>query len=223
MAHNLLLDPNKTYPVTLPDGTEHRLTVYLSNILTHPRIEVGICSYHASFHEIEDYAHALAPYLFPFSPDKLIIGKFCQIAHGVKFITSSANHAYQDGSTYPFDIFDPDLLPEYATSIPSKGDLVIGHDVWIGMNALIMPGVTIGDGAIIGTGAIVTHDVPAYSIWAGNPARQVKYRFDPDVIAQLLSCQWWHWPIELICQHYQAIKDHDLDQLMSVATDIGCH
>lgn len=216
MIDTLKLDPQKKYPITLPNGEEHQLTVYLANVIDHPRMDIGICSYYNSFLPVTDYAREIAPYLFPFSPEKVIIGKFCQFAHGTRLITTSANHPHEQGSSYPFDVFHPSSLLSYSSSLAPKGDSVIGHDVWIGMDAVIMPGVRIGNGAIIGTRSVVTHDVPAYSIWAGNPAQQIKKRFPEEVIQHLQRLCWWDWPIELISRYHKAIAANDFQVLDTV-------
>ena len=165
-----LLDPQKKYPMVMPDGTEIKTVVHLNQVINHPRIEIGDFSYFGHFEVLPDYASFLAPYLFPLSPEKLIIGKFCQIAHGVRIVTSSANHNMKGFSTFPFNNFM--MTPQTTTEeieamfqVPGKkGDTIIGNDVWIGMEAIIMPGVTIGDGAIIGARSVVVKDVEPYAI-----------------------------------------------------------
>lgn len=154
-------------------------------------------------------------YHFPFIGDKLIIGKFCAIARGAKFIMNGANHKLSGISTYPFQIFGhgwEKVMPRLE-ELPFKGDTVIGNDVWIGYEALIMPGVNIGNGAIVSSRAVVVSDVPAYTIVGGNPARPIKQRFTPDVIARLESLGWWDWPIEKVTQHLELIVSGDIDAL----------
>ena len=203
----------------MPDGTEIKQVVHLKEVINHPRISVGEFTYYHNFDVLEDYASFLAPYLFPLSLDRLIIGKFVQIAHGVRFITSSANHAMSGFSTYPFANFrmtsqtsSEDIVAMFEAS-KNRGDMVIGNDVWIGLEATIMPGVTIGDGAIIGAKSVVTHDVEPYTIVAGNPARMVKKRFDDETIKRLLKIQWWNWPIQTIEDHRDVITGNDMDAL----------
>jgi len=212
-----LLSSTKKYPMSMPDGTEIKHVVHLKEVINHPRISVGEFSYYHNFDVLEDYASFLAPYLFPLSLDRLIIGKFVQIAHGVRLITSSANHKTSGFSTYPFANFmmtsqttSEDIVAMFEAS-KNKGDMVIGNDVWIGLEATIMPGVTIGDGAIIGAKSVVTHNVEPYSVVAGNPARVIKKRFSDETIKRLLKIQWWNWPIQTIETHRDVITGNDID------------
>lgn len=204
-------------PVTLPDGTVLTGLVYLDQVIDHPNWKIGAYSYHNSFQPMDDYAGLLAPYLYRGAPETLEIGKFCQIAEGVRFITSSANHPMSGFSTYPFAIFRPESLGAYASEIASFGDTTIGHDVWIGHAAMILPGVTIGDGAIIGAGAVVAKDIPPYAVAAGNPARVMRLRFAPEVIETLVALRWWDWPIDLIGAHLDAICGADIARLERAA------
>jgi virginiamycin A acetyltransferase len=159
-----------------------------------------------------DWSARLAPYLYGFSPERLVIGRFCQIADGVTFITASANHRHDGFSTFPFAIFAGPK--ENRPSLPGHGsDTVIGHDVCLGAGATILPGATIGSGAIIGARAVVSGDVPPYSLLAGNPARVIRQRFDATTIARLLELAWWHWPIEAILAQEAAICGADLAAL----------
>lgn len=212
-------DPGVLHPVILPDGTPHHGTVFLSVALTHPRIEVGAYTYASAHHPPGDWAAHLAPYLYPTSPERLRIGRFCQIAHGVQFITASANHRYDGCSSFPFAIFgggDPVGRP----SMPEPGpDTCVGHDVWIGTGALILPGAQIGNGVIVGAGAVVSGIVPPYSVVAGNPARVVRRRFDDDTVARLEQLGWWHWPIEQILSAEAEICGGDIDALEARAHD----
>lgn len=160
------LDPRQPYPITLADGTPYRETVQLAAVIDHPRMEIGEFSYFTHSGTAEETAAALAPYLYPFSQERLVIGRFVQIAREAIFITSSANHAMSGVTTYPFRVFSPDTIDGYQ-DLPFL-DTIIGHDVWIGHSATIMPGVTIGSGAIIAARAVVTRDVPPYSIVGGN-------------------------------------------------------
>jgi virginiamycin A acetyltransferase len=218
----MLLDPNKKYPMVMPDGTVIKQVVHLGQVIDHPRIEVGDFSYYHNFNELEDYAGALAPYLFPLNPEKLTIGRFVQIAHGVRIITSSANHDMNGFSTYPFNNFmmTPGMTREDIESlfdIPGKkGDTSIGNDVWIGMDATILPGVSIGDGAIVSARSVVAKNVEPYTIVGGNPARPIKKRFDDDTIEILLSIKWWDWAVEKIEANLALITGNDVDALLRV-------
>ncbi|WP_170326864.1 CatB-related O-acetyltransferase [Ruegeria arenilitoris] len=209
-----LPDPHRRYPVTLPDGTDHKGTVFLSEAFDHPRFEVGAFSYASDFDPPEDWGARLAPYLFPFSKEKLILGKFCQIAHGVRFITSSANHAMAGLTCFPFPVFDPDRMSGYQ---PDTRDTIIGHDVWIGYGALILPGARIGNGSIIGAGSVVRGDIPPYAIVTGNPAEVRRYRFEPDVIARLEALGWWDWPPQEVGAAESALLSGDIDRLERLA------
>ena len=155
-------------------------------------------------------------YHYPINKDKLIIGKFCSIACGVRFLFNSANHTLSSLSTYTFPLFyeEWDLKQQdVVNSWDNKGDIIIGNDVWIGYEAVILSGVTVGDGAIIGTRAVVTKDVPPYTIVGGVPAKPIKKRFSEDTIVSLLKIKWWDWPKEKITNNLSAIQSGDIKQL----------
>ena len=177
-------------------------TVYLKSVVTRPTIEVGDFTIYNDFvNNPRDFEKNNVLYHYPINNDRLIIGKFCSIACGAKFIFNCANHTLKSLSTYTFPLFFEEWnLPksEVASAWDNKGDIVIGNDVWIGYDAVIMAGVTIGDGAIIGTRAVVSKDVEPYSIVGGVPAKEIRKRFAPDVIKRLLELQWWNWPDEKI-------------------------
>lgn len=219
-----LLNSEKKYPMQMPDGNQVKQVVHLKEVINHPRITVGEFTYYHNFDVLEDYASFIAPYLFPLSLDHLIIGKFVQIAHGVRFITSSANHKTSGFSTYPFTNFmmtskttSEDIVAMFEAS-QNKGDIVIGNDVWLGLDATIMPGIKIGDGAIIGAKSVVTHDVEPYTVVGGNPARVIKKRFDDEVVKVLLEIQWWNWSIEKIEENRDVITGNDLNALKHLHT-----
>ncbi|WP_299349756.1 CatB-related O-acetyltransferase [uncultured Shimia sp.] len=209
-----LPDPSRRYPITLPDGSAHAGTVFLSEAIDHPRFQAGAFSYASDFEPPEDWAHRLAPYLFACSEESLSIGKFCQIAHGVRFLTSSANHSTDGLSYYPFPIFDPDNMEAFQ---PDTRDTVIGNDVWIGYGALILPGAEIGHGAIIGAGSVVRGTVPDYAIVTGNPGQVARKRFDDDTIARLIALAWWDWPVARIEAALPAILAGDIGALEDVS------
>ncbi len=209
-----LPDPQRRYPITLPDGSPHAGTVFLSRAVNHPRLEVGDYTYASDFEPPQDWAMRLAPYLFATSAERLRIGKFCQIAHGVRFITSSANHAMDGLSTFPFPVFDPDTMAGYQ---PDKRDTVIGHDVWLGYGALVLPGAQIGNGVIIGAGAVVRGTVPDYAIVTGNPACVARMRLKRADIKRLLELQWWHWPAKVVARAEPALLAGDISALESYA------
>ena len=209
-------DPSSLHPVTLADGSPHPGTVFLQAALDHPRITAGAYSYASAHVPPENWAAHLAPYLYDFSPERLTIGKFCQIADGVQIITASANHRYDGISSFPFAIFGGG--PEARASLPQAGaDTTIGHDVWIGQGARILPGAQIGNGVIIGAGAVVAGQVPAYSIVIGNPAQITRRRFAAVQIAELERLAWWDWPIDLILEHEALICGGDVDALLEIA------
>ncbi len=213
--------PFVLHPVRDVLGKVHTGTVFLKAAIDHPRIDVGDYSYASSFSSPDDWAVYLAPYLFDFSPERLQIGKFCQIADGVQFITSSANHRMDGISTYPFAIFSGERGPD-APSLPSAGpDTCIGNDVWIGQGAKILPGAQIGDGVIIGAGAVVAGIVPAYSVVGGTPAKVIRHRFKPEAVERLLEIAWWDWPIEVILLNQDAICGGDVDALGKVIAKLA--
>ncbi|WP_338733923.1 CatB-related O-acetyltransferase [Mangrovimonas cancribranchiae] len=187
---------------------------FLKNIVKNPNIIIGDYTYYDDFENVENFEKNVK-YHFDFVGDKLKIGKFCMIASDVTFIMNGANHLTDAMSTYPFAIFGNGW--EHAMegkSYPQKGDINIGNDVWIGYNATIMAGVTIGDGAIIATNATVTKDVEPYSIVGGNPAKEIKKRFSKEIITKLLELQWWHWDIEKITSNIQNLTDNKIEKLI---------
>lgn len=215
--------PDTAFPIRLPDGSAHSGTVFLSAVLQHRRIIVGDYSYASAFDPPavpSDWAARLAPYLFDFSPEQLVIGKFCQIADGATFITSSALHRHDGFSSFPFAIFDGGAA-DARPSMPGPGpDTVIGNDVWIGQGARILPGARIGSGVIIGTGAIVGGEVPDYAVIIGNPGKVLRLRFDVETIVRLLKLAWWDWPIDHILKHEAAICGADLPTLEAAANSL---
>jgi len=201
-------DKDKKFPLDHYD----RLC-FLKNIITNPNIIVGDYTYYDDFKDVHQFENNVK-YLFDFSGDQLIIGKFCMIASDVSFIMNGGNHASAGISAYPFAIFGGDWAGAMeGKSYPSKGNTVIGNDVWIGYRATIMPGVSIGDGAIIGTQAVVTKDVAPYTIVGGNPAKEIQKRFSDDIINRLLELAWWDWDIEKITKHVSLLISGDVDSL----------
>ncbi|WP_077609756.1 CatB-related O-acetyltransferase [Clostridium sp. Marseille-P2415] len=208
--------------MTIPDKkvyprTNDFETVYLKDIITNPNIIVGDYTMYNDF--VSDPAHFEKNnvlYHYPVNNDKLIIGKFCSIACGAKFLFTSANHTLKSLSTYPFPIFfeEWDLDKIHVKSAwDNKGDIVIGNDVWIGYEAVILSGVHIGDGAIIGTRAVVTKDVPPYTVVGGIPAKEVKRRFNEETINKLQQIQWWNWPFNKIQQFLPYIMNGEVNKL----------
>lgn len=174
---------------------------FLKNVITHPQITVGEYTYYDDVEDVHRFQQNVR-YLFDFTGDRLTIGKFCMIASGVEFLMNGANHLVEAVSAYPFAIFGGDWAGAMdGKSYPTKGDMTVGNDVWIGYRATIMPGVRIGDGAIVGAHAVVTRDVAPYTIVGGNPAQLLRPRFDEATTVQLLATAWWNWPIEKITRY----------------------
>jgi virginiamycin A acetyltransferase len=193
---------------------------FLKNLISSPNIIIGDYTYYDDPDGPENFENNVL-YHFPFIGDKLIIGKFCAIAKGVKFIMNGANHKTSGFSTYPFYIFGhgwENVLPQEG-DLPFKGDTLVGNDVWIGYDVTIMPGVSIGDGAIIASKSVVTCDVSAYSVVGGNPAKKIKSRFDSLVIEELLSISWWDWSAEKTSKNLKEIVNNDLEKLSKVSLD----
>jgi virginiamycin A acetyltransferase len=205
-------NPNSLYP--LP---HHHKLVFLKNLITRPNIIVGDYTYYDDLEDPANFERNVI-YHYDFIGDKLIIGNFCAIASGVKFIMNGGSHEVAPLSTYPFGIFGhgwEQIMEgvDVKEKFPSKGDTVVGHDVWIGLEATIMPGVRIGNGAIIATKAVVTKDVPDYAIVGGNPAQVIRRRFDDATIERLNRVAWWNWNAEKISRHVRVINSADIDAL----------
>lgn len=207
------LDASLRHPIILPDGSPHAGTVHLNQVVDHPNMTIGDYSYYSGIETPADYAAALAPYLYPGAPERLTIGRYCQIAHGVRLITSSANHAMDGFSTYPFAVFNQELIGDYSAAIDNRQDTVIGNDVWLGFESVVMPGVTVGHGAIIAARSVVTRDVPDYAIVGGNPGCLIRNRYPDDVIERLLALSWWDWDVERIGRHVDLITGADIEAL----------
>lgn len=205
-------DSKKLYP-----RTGDMQTVYLKNVITCPNIVVGDYTMYNDFMDNPKmFEQNNVLYHYPINHDKLIIGKFCSIACGAKFLFNSANHRMTSLSTYPFPLFfeEWELEKKNVTeSWDNKGDIIVGNDVWIGYEALILAGVTIGDGAIIGARALVTKDVAPYTIVGGIPAKPIRKRFPEEIITELLKIEWWNWPEEKIAKNIEAIQSGHIEQL----------
>lgn len=202
--------PNKNTVFPLK-GTKR--LCFLKNIIKNPNIFVGDYTYYDDFDDVQNFEKNVK-YLFDFIGDKLIIGKFCMIASDVTFIMNGANHLTDAISTYPFEIFGNGWEKAMeGNTYPSKGDTIIGNDVWIGYNATIMPGVQVGDGAIIATNSTVVKDVSPYSVVGGNPAKEIRKRFSVEQIEKLLEIQWWNWEIEKITANLSILTDNNPEAL----------
>lgn len=197
--------------------TGDKQTIYLKEVIANPSISVGEYTMYNDFvNDPREFEKNNVLYHYPINHDRLVIGKFCSIACGAKFLLNSANHTMRSLSTYPFPLFFEEWgldIRNVADSWDNKGDIVIGNDVWIGYEAVILSGVTIGDGAIIGTRAVVTKDVPAYMIVGGVPAKPIRRRFADETIHALLKLKWWDWPRERIVENIAAIQSGSIEQL----------
>lgn len=191
---------------------------FLKPVITRANIEVGDYTYYDDPDAPERFEDRNVLYHYDFTGDRLVIGRYCALATGVRFIMNGANHALGGVTTYPFQIFGSGWEAGFdAESLDSgyRGDTRVGHDVWIGTQAVIMPGVTIGHGAIVGSYSIVTKDVPPYAIVAGNPAEVRKMRFDEATIAELLDIAWWDWPADKVTRNLDALRAGDVAALRS--------
>lgn len=200
-------NPNHPYPIA-----EHRRVYFIKNFIKSPNIIVGDYSYYDDPIDPEGFERNV---LYNYGSDRLIIGKFCAIATGVKFIMNGANHKLDGISTYPFPIFGHswEKAMDKLMNLPSRGDIIIGNDVWIGYEAVIMPGVKISDGAVVAAKSVVVKDVPPYTIVGGNPALVLRQRFSDAEIAQLLELKWWDWEIDKVTRNIHLIMERNIDAL----------
>lgn len=191
--------------------------VLLKPLVTSPLIEAGDFSYYDD--PDDPTAFETRNVLYHYGPEKLVIGKFCALGEGVRFLMNGANHRMDGPSTFPFPIMGGSWTDhqDLITDLPVRRDTVIGNDVWIGYGSLVMPGVHIGDGAIIAAGSVVTDDVPAYAIAGGNPARVIRHRYNPEDTARLLTLAWWNWPLPHLTTHLRTIMSGPLEALEQAA------
>jgi len=208
-------DPSARHPVA-----GHPRVVFLKAVVDRANITVGDFSYYDDPVAPERFQDTCVLHHYDFLGDRLVIGRYVAIASGVRFVMNGANHAMTGFSTFPFQIFghgwERDF--DFGTIVAGlRGDTVVEDDVWIGMEAVVMPGVRIGAGAIVAARAVVTADVPPYAIVAGNPARVVRRRFPDAVIDELLAIAWWNWPVERVTSNLEAIRGADLDALRRAA------
>ncbi|HAS44456.1 MAG TPA: chloramphenicol acetyltransferase [Microscillaceae bacterium] len=203
-------NPNTVYPLE-----NYNRLCFLKNIIKNPNIQVGDYTYYDDFESVENFEKNVK-YHFDFTGDKLIIGKFCMIASDVQFIMNGANHLTDAISSYPFAVFGHGWEGAMeGKSYPLKGNIEIGHDVWLGYRATIMAGVKIGNGAIVGSHAVVTKDVPPYTIVGGNPAKVIRQRFSKEQIAALLALEWWNWPLEKLTRNVALLTGNDVEALLN--------
>ncbi|MBN8215516.1 MAG: Vat family streptogramin A O-acetyltransferase [Spirochaetes bacterium] len=194
---------------------------FIKNTVKNPNIVIGDYTYYDDPDDSENFER-LVLYHYPFVGDKLILGKFCALARGVRFIMNGANHKMSGLSTFPFSIFGNgwEKVQPAMADLPMRGDTVVGNDVWIGYEALIMPGVRIGNGAIVASRSTVVKAIPPYEIWGGNPAVKLRSRFAPEEVARLEAIAWWDWPIAAVTEHLPLIVGGDLDALQAVSDKI---
>ncbi|MGW1518986.1 CatB-related O-acetyltransferase [Streptomyces sp. NPDC002287] len=210
-------DPSTVHPLPA-----HERVVFLSPLVTSPAISVGEYTYYDDPDGATDFEHRNV--LYAYGPERLVIGKYCAIAAGTTFLMAGAEHPAMGVSTYPFTMFGgrwTEQTLDLVTAMPSRGDTVVGNDVWFGYRAIVMPGVRIGDGAIIAAGAVVTADVPPYTIVGGNPARPIRQRFDAADIERLQRAAWWDWPADLVTEHARSIMAGRPADIERVATAHG--
>ena len=195
--------------------------VFLRPLVQSANVEVGEYTYYDSYDD--PLAFERDAVLYAFGPERLIIGRFCAIASGVRFVMPGANHAERGPSTFPFGVFGPpwDATMDIVMSAPSRGDTVVGHDVWLGYSALVLPGVTIGHGAVVAAASVVARDIPPYAVVVGNPARVVRSRFSADDVERLLRAAWWDWPVELVTEHARTIMAGTPAELKQIASEHG--
>ena len=203
-------DPNAIFP------NEYKTSCFIKNVVKAPNILIGDYTYYDDDVAALEFEHNNVLFNYPEFGDKLIIGKFCQIAQNAKFIMGAANHRLSSVTTYPFNVFGgawQENTPPHLQQLPFKGDTIIGNDVWIGRESVIMPGVKIGDGSIIAAYSIVTKDVEPYSVVGGNPAKFIKKRFDDELIALLLKTKWWDFSSEKLVEVLPLLCETDLDKV----------
>lgn len=210
-------DPMTVHPLPTFDRV-----VFLKPLVSSPKIVVGDYTYYDDPDGATDFERRNV--LYSYGPERLVIGKYCAIASGTRFLMAGAEHPSMGVSTYPFTMFGGEWAErtlDIVTAMPSRGDTIVGNDVWFGFEALIMPGVRIGDGAIIAAGATVTADVPPYTVVGGNPARPIRQRFDDADIVRLRSAAWWDWPVDLVTAHARTIMAGTPAEIERIAVEHG--
>ncbi|WP_329110208.1 CatB-related O-acetyltransferase [Micromonospora sp. NBC_01699] len=205
-------DPTVLHPIP-----GQRRVVLLKPLVTSELIDVGDYTYYDD--PDDPTAFETRNVLYHYGPERLVIGKFCALGTGVRFVMNGANHRMDGPSTFPFPIMGGSWAAHFdlLTGLPGRGDTIVGNDVWFGYDSMVMPGVRIGHGAIVASGAVVVDDVPDYGIVGGNPARLLRTRHDSDDIARLLEVAWWDWPAEHITEHLRVIMSGTVDDLVKLA------
>lgn len=210
---NKIPDPNVVFP------NDYKTSCFIKNVITAPNITVGDYTYYDDVVDPTGFEKNNVLFNHPEFGDHLIIGRFCQIASGTKFIMGPANHRISSVTSYPFNVFGgiwTENTPPHMEQLPRKGDTVIGNDVWVGRESVIMPGVKIGDGAIIAAYSVVAKDVPPYTIYGGNPAKFIKARFDDELTTLLLRFRWWDLAPEQLVDILPLLCDPDLTKVKQI-------
>lgn len=214
---NHIPNPDVVFP------NEYGTTCFLKNVITAPNIIVGDYTYYDDPVDPTGFEHNNVLFNWPEFGDRLIIGKFCAIASGVQFIMGSANHRMNSISTYPFHVFGgiwEENTPPHLSQLPFKGDTVIGNDVWIGRESVILPGVHVGDGAIIAANSVVSKDIEPYTLVGGNPAKPIRKRFDEELVSMLLTLRWWDFPPEKLADFLPVLCDSDLSKVKTIIENL---
>ncbi|WPR50510.1 CatB-related O-acetyltransferase [Streptomyces sp. S399] len=213
--------PAPADPTVLHPMAGQPRVVQLKPLITSPLIEAGAFSYYDDPHE--PTAFETRNVLYHYGPEKLVIGKFCALAQGVRFLMNGANHRMDGLSTFPFPMLGGSWTDhrDLLADLPARGDTVLGNDVWTGYGVTVMPGVRIGHGAIIAAGSVVTGDIPDYAVAGGNPARVIRHRYDARDTARLLALAWWDWPLDHLTAHLRTIMSGTVDALEEAAPGAG--
>lgn len=207
---NRIPNPDVVFP------NEYDTSCFLKNVITAPNITVGEYTYYDDPVDPTAFERNNVLFNWPEFGDHLIIGRFCSIASGVKFIMGSANRRLSSVTAYPFHVFGglwAECTPSHLSQLPFKGDTVVGNDVWLGRECVVMPGVTIGDGAILAAHSVVAKDVEPYTVVGGNPARPIKKRFSQELIDLLLRLRWWDFPPEQLANFLPALCSENLEEV----------
>ena len=212
MSPRIPADPTVMHPMT-----DQPRVVLLKPLISSPLIEIGDFTYYDDPHH--PTAFEARNVLYHYGPEKLVIGKFCALGEGIRFIMNGANHRMDGPSTFPFPIMGGSWTEHFdlITSLPGRGDTVVGNDVWFGYRTTVMPGVRIGNGAIVASGSVVVNDVPDYAVVGGNPATIIRRRFDSEDTARLVDVAWWDWPLEHITEHIRTIMSGSITDLAAAA------
>lgn len=217
MAHNIP-DPNVVCP------NAYKTSCFLKNVVQAPNVTIGDYTYYDDPQDPTGFEKNNILFNYPEFGDRLTIGKFCCLASGATFIMGAANHRLCSVTTYPFAVFGgawEENAPPHLDQLPRKGDTVVGNDVWLGRESVVMPGVHIGDGAIVAAYSVVTKDVASYTVVGGNPARFLKNRFDSQLTQLLLEAQWWDWEPQALAQAVPMLCSPDLEAVKSWLRGLG--